>query len=28
MFGECGEIVDLLKKDDFAFLEYKEVESA
>lgn len=27
-FGKFGEIMDVLKKDDFAFLEYKSAESA
>jgi len=28
LFGKYGDIVDILMKDDFAFVEYKNPESA
>ena len=28
MFSRFGEITDILRKDDYAFIEFKEIESA
>jgi RNA recognition motif-containing protein len=28
MFAKCGEIVDMLMKEDFAFVEYMKADSA
>lgn len=28
LFNQFGEIVDVLRKEDFCFMEYKETESA